>query len=285
MTMISRIGVIGAGTMGAGIAQVAATAGYQVTLIDTSGQLVQRGVERIDAGLRRLVEKSSMTGKERDDAVARVTASIEMQTLSDAELVIEAVIESLDTKRTLFADVDRIVSETTILASNTSSISITALAAGVSNPTRFAGMHFFNPVPVLKLVEVVRGLQTGDATITAIQDVATNMGKTPIAVADMPGFAANRILVPMINEAIFAVADGVASASEIDEVMKLGASHPMGPLALADLIGLDVCLDIMEVLHKQFGDGKYRPAPLLRQMVAAGKLGRKSGSGFHQYGS
>ena len=285
MTTISTIGVIGAGTMGAGIAQVAASAGYQVALIDTTDELVQHGVDKVDAGLQRLVDKNALTTNDRDAARSRISGSVDVPSLRNANLVIEAVIESLDIKRAVFAEVDRVVSEGAILASNTSSISITALAACVSHPERFAGMHFFNPVPVLPLVEVVCGLQTDDDTVVTIQKVARTMGKTPIAVADMPGFAANRILVPMINEAIFAVADGVASAVDIDEVMKLGASHQMGPLALADLIGLDVCLHIMEVLHQDFGDDKYRPAPLLRQMVAAGLLGRKSGIGFHQYDS
>jgi len=285
MTTISTIGVIGAGTMGAGIAQVAASAGYQVALIDTTDELVQHGVDKVDAGLQRLVDKNALTTNDRDAARSRISGSVDVPSLRNANLVIEAVIESLDIKRAVFAEVDRVVSKCAILASNTSSISITALAACVSHPERFAGMHFFNPVPVLPLVEVVCGLQTDDDTVVTIQKVARTMGKTPIAVADMPGFAANRILVPMINEAIFAVADGVASAVDIDEVMKLGASHQMGPLALADLIGLDVCLHIMEVLHQDFGDDKYRPAPLLRQMVAAGLLGRKSGIGFHQYDS
>jgi 3-hydroxybutyryl-CoA dehydrogenase len=285
MTTLSTIGVIGAGTMGAGIAQVAASAGYQVALIDTTDELVQRGVDKVDAGLQRLVDKNALTTNDRDAARSRISGSVDVPSLRNANLVIEAAIESLDIKRAVFAEVDRVVSEGAILASNTSSISITALAACVSHPERFAGMHFFNPVPVLPLVEVVCGLQTDDDTVVTIQKVARTMGKTPIAVADMPGFAANRILVPMINEAIFAVADGVASAVDIDEVMKLGASHQMGPLALADLIGLDVCLHIMEVLHQDFGDDKYRPAPLLRQMVAAGLLGRKSGIGFHQYDS
>lgn len=282
---ISKIGVIGAGTMGAGIAQVAASAGYTVTLIDTTDGLVQRGIGKIGAGLKRLADKNAISSDERDRALGNVVGVVDMQALGEADLVIEAVIESFEIKRSVFAEIDRIVRDTTILASNTSSISITALAAGVSRPQRFAGMHFFNPVPVLKLVEVVRGLQSDDATIATIQEAATRMGKTPITVADMPGFVANRVLMPMINEAIFAVADGVASASDIDDVMKLGMAHPMGPLALADLIGLDVCLSIMEVLREDFGEDKYRPAPLLRQMVAAGKLGRKSGQGFHHYDS
>jgi len=283
MNRVSNIGVIGAGTMGAGIAQVAAIAGYKVVLVDTTDEFVRRGLDKVAERLKRLVDKGTIPDEESQAAFGRVAGSVETHSLGDADLVIEAVIESIETKLSVFAEIDGVVGETAILASNTSSISITALAAGVSNPARFAGMHFFNPVPVLKLVEVVRGLQTEDATVTALHEVARSMGKTPITVADMPGFAANRILVPMINEAIFALADGVASASDIDEVMKLGASHPMGPLALADLIGLDVCLHIMEVLHQDFGDDKYRPAPRLRQMVSAGMLGRKSGEGFHQY--
>jgi 3-hydroxybutyryl-CoA dehydrogenase len=213
----------------------------------------------------------------------RITAGTDMAVLADADLVIEAVIESYETKVAVFEGVADVVAPSAILASNTSSISITALAGTVPHPERFGGMHFFNPVPVLQLVEVVRGLQTSEATVDAIHAVAARMGKSPVTVADVPGFAANRILIPMINEAIFALADGVATAEEIDTVMKLGASQPMGPLALADLIGLDVCLHIMEVLQEDFGDDKYRPAPLLRRMVAAGRLGRKSGQGFHSY--
>ncbi|HEV2129335.1 MAG TPA: 3-hydroxybutyryl-CoA dehydrogenase [Thermomicrobiales bacterium] len=283
MTQGNRIGIIGAGTMGAGIAQVAAASGFEVALIDTKDEFVASGLQRIESGLQRLVGRERMSGEERDATLGRITTGTSMETLAGSELVIEAVVESFDTKVEVLRQVADVVDKTTILATNTSSISITALAATVPNPERFAGMHFFNPVPVLKLVEVVRGLQTSDATAATIREVAEQMGKTPAEVADMPGFAANRILIPMINEAIFAVAEGVASAEEIDMVMTLGASHPLGPLALADLIGLDVCLHIMEVLHKDFGDDKYRPAPLLRQMVSAGRLGRKSGQGFHSY--
>lgn len=283
MSSITSTGIIGAGTMGAGIAQVAAAAGLDVVLIDTEDSLVERGVERIESGLGRLVDKERMSTEDRDAALARIRTGTSVEALASVDLVIEAVIESFETKAAVFEQVSRVVRESTIITSNTSSISITALAANVKRPERFAGMHFFNPVPVLQLVEVVRGLQTSDETTAAIHEVATTMSKTPVTVADIPGFAANRILIPMINEAIFALAEGVASAEDIDRVMQLGASHPMGPLALADLIGLDVCLHIMEVLQADFGDDKYRPAPLLRQMVAANRLGRKTGQGFHTY--
>lgn len=283
MTAVSKIGIIGAGTMGAGIAQVAASSGFDVTLVDTEDRFVQRGLQRIEAGLGKLVDKGKMDPGERDQAMDRMSGSTIILDLAPVDLVIEAVIESFETKADVFRQVTEVVSESSIITSNTSSISITALAATVPHPVRFAGMHFFNPVPVLPLVEVVRGMQTSDQTADTIRDVAERLGKTPVVVADQPGFAANRILIPMINEAIFAVADGVASAEDIDTVMKLGASHPMGPLALGDLIGLDVCLHIMEVLHRDMGEDKYRPAPLLRQMVAAGRLGRKSGGGFYDY--
>jgi len=283
MTSITSVGVIGAGTMGAGIAQVAATSGFEVVLIDTIDELVQRGLDRITSGLDRLVARDRMNATDRDAALSRIATSTEVEQLAQVDLVIEAVIESFEAKAEVFEQVSSVVRESAVITSNTSSISITALAARIDRPERFAGMHFFNPVPVLKLVEVVRGLQTSDETIAAIHDTATQMGKTPVTVADVPGFAANRILIPMINEAIYALSEGVASAEDIDRVMQLGASHPMGPLALADLIGLDVCLHIMEVLHADFGDDKYRPAPLLRKMVAANRLGRKTGQGFHTY--
>lgn len=283
MTSITSVGVIGAGTMGAGIAQVAATSGFEVVLIDTTDELVQRGLDRITSGLDRLVARDRMNATDRDAALSRIATGTEVEQLAQVDLVIEAVIESFEAKAEVFEQVSSVVRESAVITSNTSSISITALAARIDRPERFAGMHFFNPVPVLKLVEVVRGLQTSDETIAAIHDTATQMGKTPVTVADVPGFAANRILIPMINEAIYALSEGVASAEDIDRVMQLGASHPMGPLALADLIGLDVCLHIMEVLHADFGDDKYRPAPLLRKMVAANRLGRKTGQGFHTY--
>ena len=280
---ITRVGVIGAGTMGAGIAQVAAQSGCDVMLIDLAEEWLDRGLQAIAAGLDRLVTKDKMTAAERDAVLARIEGSTQIAHVSDCDLVIEAVSEQLAIKQQVFQDVAEVVAADAIIASNTSSISISALAASVSGSDRVAGMHFFNPVPVLKLVEVVRGLQTSEETVARIRDLAERMGKTPVDVADAPGFIANRLLLPMINEAIFCLADGVASAEDIDVVMKLGAAHPMGPLALADMIGLDVCLAIMEVLQQQFGDDKYRASPLLRQMVAAGRLGRKSGQGFHSY--
>lgn len=282
---ITHVGVIGAGTMGAGIAQIAAQSGCDVMLVDLAEKWLDRGLQAIAAGLDRLVAKEKMTDGERDTVLGRIEGSTQIAHVSECDIVIEAVSEQLAVKQKVFQDVAGVVAADAIIASNTSSISISALAASVSGSDRVAGMHFFNPVPVLKLVEVVRGLQTSEETVTRIRELAERMGKTPVDVADAPGFVANRLLLPMINEAIFCLADGVASAEDIDVVMQLGAAHPMGPLALADMIGLDVCLAIMEVLQQQFGDDKYRAAPLLRQMVAAGRLGRKSGQGFHTYSS
>lgn len=282
---ITHVGVIGAGTMGAGIAQIAAQSGCDVMLVDLAEKWLDRGLQAIASGLDRLVAKEKMTDGERDTVLGRIEGSTQIAHVSECDIVIEAVSEQLAVKQKVFQDVAGVVAADAIIASNTSSISISALAASVSGSDRVAGMHFFNPVPVLKLVEVVRGLQTSEETVTRIRELAERMGKTPVDVADAPGFVANRLLLPMINEAIFCLADGVASAEDIDVVMQLGAAHPMGPLALADMIGLDVCLAIMEVLQQQFGDDKYRAAPLLRQMVAAGRLGRKSGQGFHTYSS
>ena len=277
------VGVVGAGTMGAGIAQVAAHAGLDVVLIDQAEDFVARGVRTITANLDRQLTKQSLTGAERDAILQRINSGTTYERLAGCAVVVEAVNERFETKAGVFRAVAEVVGDDAVIASNTSSISITALAALVPQPERVAGMHFFNPVPVLKLVEVVRGLQTSDDTRGRIRTLAERMGKTPVDVADAPGFVANRVLMPMINEAIFCAGEGVATYDAIDQVMKLGMAHPMGPLALADLIGLDICLDIMQTLHRDLGEDKYRPAPLLRRLVAAGRLGRKSGEGFYCY--
>lgn len=280
---IATIGVVGAGTMGAGITQVAAAAGYDVMLVDQAAAWLDRGLETITAALDRQVAKGQLDDGSRDVILARIEGSLDIGHLAMCDLVIEAVPESFATKAEVLREVASAIGPEAIIASNTSSISISALAATVPHPGRVAGMHFFNPVPVLPLVEVIHGLQTADATVATVLDVVRTMGKTPIKVGDSPGFVTNRLLVPMINEAIFCLDEGVASVDDIDAAMKLGASHPIGPLALADLIGLDICLAIMDVLHRDLGDDKYRASPLLRRMVAAGRLGRKSGQGFHSY--
>ncbi len=280
---IRGVGIVGAGTMGSGIAQVIAVAGFPVTMVDRRQEDLDRGIGTIRKSLGRLLKKEAIDQQTFDDTLNRIAVSTDVASLGDTDLVVEAVYEDFGVKSELFRSIDAIGRNDVILASNTSSISISALAATVSEPSRFVGLHFFNPVPVLPLVEVVKGLQTSAATVDTATSFAHAIGKTPVLVQDMPGFAVNRILVPMINEAVFALSEGVAGREEIDSVMTLGAGHPMGPLTLADLIGLDVCLSIMEVLHQDLGEDKYRPAPLLRRMVASGKLGRKSGEGFYVY--
>jgi len=276
------IGVVGAGTMGQGIAQVLVQSGFAVQLYDVADEQLERARGAIDKGLGKLVAKEKLSEADKADAMARLATSTALDALRDCEVIIEAAPEQPALKEKLFRDLSRLTHDA-ILASNTSSLSLTRLAAVCERPERVVGMHFFNPVPVLKLVEVIRAEQTSDATVARIEELTASLGKTAVAIADSPGFAVNRLLVPMINEAAFLLQEGVASAADIDESMKLGAAHPMGPLALADLIGLDVCLSIMEVLQEGFGDPKYRPCPLLKRMVAAGYLGRKTGRGFHVY--
>jgi 3-hydroxybutyryl-CoA dehydrogenase len=278
-----KVAVIGAGTMGNGIAQVFATAGHAVTMIDVSAAALDRGLATIRTSLGRLVRKGTLTQGVADDAVSRIGVGTTVQDAKSAELAIEAATESPALKFGLFQELDRACAPGVILASNTSSISITQLAARTGRPDRVIGMHFMNPVPVMPLVEVIRGQLTSDATTSSVMALATALGKTPVEVNDYPGFVSNRVLMPMINEAVFCVMEGVATPEAIDTVMKLGMAHPMGPLMLADLIGLDTCLSILEVLHAGLGDDKYRPCPLLRRMVAAGELGRKSGKGFYKY--
>jgi 3-hydroxybutyryl-CoA dehydrogenase len=280
---VSTVGVIGAGTMGNGIAQVSAAAGLSVIMVDVAQAAVDRGFAAIGASLDRLVKKEKLSAQDAAAVRARIRATTEYADLAQADLVIEAATENVDIKRRIMQQADAIIAPQAVLATNTSSISITALAAGTSHPERFIGMHFFNPVPVMALVELIRGLLTNDATQAAAADFIRRIGKTPIGVKNSPGFAVNRILVPMINEAIFTLQEGVATASEIDEGMRLGCNHPIGPLALADLVGLDTLLSVLEVFQRDFGDPKYRPAPLLREMVSAGMLGRKSGKGFYSY--
>lgn len=269
--------------MGSGIAQVCAGSGYRTLLYDVSKSQLLRARTTIQNSLERFVSKNRMSADERDATLDRLTFTHHLDDLARCAIAIEAIFEDADAKRDMFSRLDALCPPETILASNTSSISITLLAAATKRPDRCIGMHFFNPVPVMTLVEVVRGEATGDETTQAVLDLAHNLGKTPVEVNDFPGFISNRVLMPMINEAIFALMEGVATKEAIDTVMKLGMNHPMGPLTLADFIGLDVCLDIMEVLYRGFGDPKYRPCPLLRKMVQAGYLGRKSGRGFYEY--
>ena len=280
---LQNIGVIGAGTMGNGIAQTCAIHGYNVVMQDISDDVVQRGLGSIQKSLGRLLSKEKISQGDQDQALARIQTVTDISAMSACDLVVEAASENMDIKMEIFSRLNEICPEHTILASNTSSLSLTRIAAGSGRPDLVVGMHFFNPVPLMALVEVIRALQTSDDTYNAIDTLARDLGKTPVSVKDSPGFVVNRMLVPMINEAAFILYEGLAEAKDIDAAMKLGAAHPMGPLTLADMIGLDVCLWVMDVLHQEFGDSKFRPCPLLKQMVDAGYLGRKSGRGFYDY--
>jgi len=282
---IQKVGIIGAGTMGNGIAQVCAQAGVEVVMVDVNDAAVQRGLSTISGSLDRLVKKEKLAPADKDKVQARVRGTTDYAQIKGVDLVIEAATENVELKLRIIKQIDALISPETVLATNTSSISITQLAAVVSRPERFIGMHFFNPVPVMGLVELIRGLQTGDATHATSEAFVKEIGKTPISVKNSPGFVVNRILCPMINEAIFALQEGLASAEEIDSGMRLGCNHPIGPLALADLVGLDTLLAVMRVFYDGFNDPKYRPAQLLTEMVAAGYLGRKTGRGFYRYGS
>jgi 3-hydroxybutyryl-CoA dehydrogenase len=283
MTAPQTIGVIGAGTMGNGIAQVCALAGIPTVMIDVDELRVSKGRDAIANGLERLVKKAKLSAADRDAALGRLRGATDYGALADADLVIEAATEDEALKLVILRQADGIAKRDAFLATNTSSISITKLAAATSRPARFVGLHFFNPVPLMALVEVVRGRETDDATVAAASAFAKRLGKTPVVVKDSPGFVVNRLLCPMLNEAVLACSEGIATAQDIDAAMRLGCNHPIGPLALADLIGLDVLLAVMEVFDREFKDPKYRPAPLLKEMVAGGKLGRKSGRGFYTY--
>ena len=280
---INAIGVVGAGTMGSGIAQVFAQAGYSVRLVDAVAPALERARSTIGKSVAKLVEKGKLTAAEGDASIGRIVMSTELDGLADADYVVEAIVEDLDVKRTLFGRLDVLTGPEAILASNTSSISITALGAATRRPQQVLGMHFMNPVPLMTLVELIRGQSTSPEAMQASSELCAKLGKTAVEAADYPGFIANRLLLPMINESIYAVMEGVGTPEAIDTVMKLGLNHPMGPLQLADFIGLDVCLAILNVLHEGFGDPKYRACPLLRRMVVAGHLGKKSGRGFYSY--
>jgi len=281
--MIKKILVVGAGTMGSSIAQLAAQSGFEVIMMDLETRIIEKGLMEIEKSLDRLISKGKLTREDKKEALSRIRGVTELSEGKEADLVIEAVIEKMELKKEVYRELDKIVQPAAILASNTSSLSITELGAVTQRPDKVIGMHFFNPIPMMQLVEVIKGAATSEDTFSTAIDLVRKMNKVPIGVNESPGFAVNRLLVPLINEAAFLLMEGVASADEIDTAMKLGANHPIGPLALGDLIGLDVCLAVMETLHMEFGDSKYRPCPLLRKLVRAGHLGRKTGKGFFNY--